>query len=225
MGSTICFMAHEHVRNPFELFETDLTLTDPRPEARAAGINDGDVVTGIGSRPIQGSVDFYSILRRARPGEPLRIQVQSPTPGAVPRDVSIELRPLLSASAKASDWLSFTVADLVMPFLCIALGFWVAMVRIRDRRAWLLLLLLLSFAEFFGNSYIGLYGREDLVQPIFVAYHILLANLSPTALLLFALYFPERLDLDRRVPWAKWLMVGPLIFKVATDATIFLLLQ
>jgi len=211
----------QHVRNPFELFETDLTLTDPRAEARAAGINDGDVVTSIGSRPIQGSIDFYSILRRARPGEPLRIQVQSRTPGARPRDVSIELRPLLSASAKVSDWLSFTVADVAMPFLCIALGFWVAMVRICDGRAWLLLLLMLGFAEFFGNSYSGLYGREDLVQPVFVAYHSLLANLSPTALVLFAVYFPERLDLDRRFPWAKWLVVGPLIFKVATGATIF----
>jgi sigma-B regulation protein RsbU (phosphoserine phosphatase) len=105
-----------------------------------------------------------------------------------------------------------------------ALGFWVAMVRIRDKRAWLLLMLLLSFAEFFSNSYSGLYGREDLVQPIFVAYHVLFANLSPTALMLFALYFPERLNLDRRFPWAKWLVVGPLLFIVATDATIFSLL-
>ena len=110
-----------------------------------------------------------------------------------------------------------------MPFLCLALGFWVTTVRIRDKRAWLLLVLLLSFAEFFGVSggYASLYGRENLVQPVFAAYHILFANLAPTALLLFALYFPERLDIDSRFPWAKWLVVGPLLFKVATDAVIF----
>jgi hypothetical protein len=71
----------------------------------------------------------------------------------------------------------------------LALGFWVALVRIRDIQAWLLLVLLLSFAEMFGGNssgYAGLSGREDTLQPAFGTYHVLLANLAPSALMLFA---------------------------------------
>jgi phosphoserine phosphatase RsbU/P len=108
----------------------------------------------------------------------------------------------------------------------LALGFWVALVRIRDIQAWLLLVLLLSFAEMFGGNssgYAGLSGREDTLQPAFGTYHVLLANLAPSALMLFAVYFPERLELDRRIPWAKWLVVVSLVFKVATDTATFAL--
>jgi sigma-B regulation protein RsbU (phosphoserine phosphatase) len=223
-GLGLLLQSAEHVRDPFEIDGPQLTLTGLQPEARAAGIKDGDVIASIENRPLKGLTDFYSVVRRARPGERLTVQVQSSTPaGIVRKDASIELRPALPGGPRASDWLSFATAAVAMPFLCLALGFWVATVRIRDKQAWLLLALLLSFAQFFGVSggYDSLYGRENLVQPVFTAYHILFANLAPATLLLFVLYFPERLDLDRRFPWAKWLVVGPLLFKVATDAVIF----
>jgi phosphoserine phosphatase RsbU/P len=216
----------ERVRGPFHLGEKYLNfrLSDPQPEARAAGIRDGDVVTTIGGRPAQGYTDFYSVLRRARPGDRLRVQVQSPAGGSVPKSVSIELQPLFARGPKTSDWLSFLTLNLGMPLFCLALGFWVAAVRIRDEKAWLLLLLMLSFPEFANGQFLTLYGRDDFLQTIFTAYHQLLSNIWPVALVLFAIYFPERLDLDRKVPWAKWLIVGPTILRVAL-AAIFVVLQ
>jgi len=69
--------------------------------------------------------------------------------------------------------------SLATPHLCTALGFWVAVVRIRDKQAWLLL-----------------------------------AVLWPTTMMLFGIYFPERLGLDRRFPWAKWMVIAPILFQV-----------
>jgi phosphoserine phosphatase RsbU/P len=225
-GLDLLLRSADHVRDPFEIDGPELALTGLQPEARAAGINSGDVIARIGGRPLQGFTDLYSVLRGARPGERLRVQGQSSTSGSVvEKDVFVELRPALPTGPKASDWLSFAIGAVAMPWLCMALGFWVAAVRIRDRQAWLLLALLLSFAEFFGVSggFDSLYGRETFIQPGFAAYHIIFANLAPTALVLFAVYFPERLDLDRRFPWAKWIVVGPLMFKVVTDAATFAL--
>ena len=45
-----------------------------------------------------------------------------------------------------------------------------------------------------------LYGSESWFQPIAAAYQPILANLWPTAMLFFAIYFPERLPFDRRYP-------------------------
>lgn len=211
--------SNQHVRDPFEIDGLEMNLVLVQAEARAAGIRDGDYLVGIRGQTVHGFTDFYSILRQARPGDRLQIQVRSSTRGATSRDVSIELRSPFPNGPEASGWLNFALEDVTIPIVCFALGFWVAMVRIRDKLAWLLLVLLLSFAEMFGaGGYTNLYGRPDFFQQIFAAYHILFANVFSAALLLFALYFPEQLSLDHRFPWVKWLVVGPLIFQVVTTS-------
>ncbi len=175
--------------------------------------------SGIRGQAVQGFADFYSILRQARPGEALQIQVRSSTSGADARNVSVELQPAILDGAQASRWLQFALDDVAIPVVCFALGFWVAMVRINDKLAWLLLVLLLSFAEMFGGGGpANLYGRADWFQQVSVLYHVLFANLFSSALLLFALYFPEQLRFDLRFPWVKWLVAGPLIFQVVTTS-------
>jgi hypothetical protein len=53
----------------------------------------------------------------------------------------------------------------------------VAVARIRDIRAWLLLFVLLGVVEFTSGNIRSLFGRADFFQPVDVAYHTLLANL------------------------------------------------
>jgi hypothetical protein len=166
---SVLLHSDEHVRDPFELGVPELALSLVQPEARAAGVGDGDLLTEIRGQPVRGVTDFYSILLQARPGEPLQIQVRPSTPGiAVPKSASIELQPAFPGGPQPSDWLSLALEDLAIPALCFALGFWVAVVRIGDKLAWLLLVLLLSFAEMFGaGGYAEFYGRPDLFQPVF----------------------------------------------------------
>jgi len=203
--------SRQHVRDPFGIDGLEMKLGRIEEEARAAGIRDGDHLVGIRGNAVQGFTDFYSLLRQSRPGDRLQIQVRSSAPGATPRDASIELQSAFPRGVQPSRWLQVALEDLAIPVVCFGLGFWVAVVRIRDKLAWLLLALLLSFAEMFGDA--G-YANTGFFQPVFTAYHVLFANLFSAALLFFALYFPEQLRFDRRFPWAKWLVAGPLIFRV-----------
>ena len=93
--------------------------------------------------------------------------------------------------------------------------------RVTDARAWLLLLLVLSVPEFGGGYLRFLGGRENWFQPIAAAYQPLAANLWPTAMLLFAISFPERLGFDRRWPWLKWVIVAPIALRVIALNPVF----
>ena len=217
------FHGPQRARAPFELLDPNMGASYLQPEARAAGMKDGEVVSSIGNLPIRGSTAFYSFLRHAKPGDRLSVGLHSSATSR--KNISIELRSPFPAGPHISDWFSFAVLELAIPSFCLALGFWVAAVRIRDRRAWLLLLLMLSFPEFAYSQFGTLYGRDDLAETIFGAYHQLCTAIWPTALLLLAIYFPERLDIDRRAPWAKWLVVAPSLFKAFLAAAIVTLLR
>ncbi|PYQ87979.1 MAG: hypothetical protein DMG03_04405 [Acidobacteria bacterium] len=119
----------------------------------------------------------------------------------------------------------YTVVNMIlMPIVCIALGFWVAAVRIQDRAAWFLLMLLLSLAAFIGSgSYQSMFGREDILQPLLTGFHVFFANIASFALMLFGIEFPDRLGFDRRVPWLKWVVLGPLAVFVTAVAIMFAL--
>ncbi len=209
------FHSADRARIPFDLFEPDMTVSGLQPEAKEAGMNTRDVVTTLDTRSLHGTTGYYALVRQARPGDRLLVGIQS---GSIRKDVSIQLRPFPGAGP--AEWFSFTVLELALPFVCLALGFWVTAVRIRDKRAWLLLLLMMSFPEFAYGQFRTLYGRDDLPEAVFAAYHQLFANIWPTALLLFAIYFPERLAADHRVPWAKWLTIGPAVFQVVLTTII-----
>ena len=95
-----------------------------------------------------------------------------------------------------------------MPIFCLLLGFWVAFLRPRDPLAWLLLALMLSFGT------IGVEGRTlstGLLQYLFVAYRAWFNNTWGLWMLLFGIYFPYRWQLDERFPWAKWIIIVPMV--------------
>ena len=205
--------AHEYVREPFQLGDWNWGATNLQPEADAAGMKFADAVLAVNGHPVDGFFTYYHALRQARVGDCLRVQAQVQYQGNTPvRDVSIPLRAAASAPGTTgrSAYVSFALRGVVMPAICIALGFWVAAVRIGDPSAWLLLVVLLSLAVFVGtgSGMQGLFGREAFFQPLYVAFHVLLSNMMAPALMFFGIVFPERLALDRQFPSVKWIVLG-----------------
>jgi len=88
----------------------------------------------------------------------------------------------------------------------------VVAVRVGDRLAWLLLLLLLSLAEFGGLG--ARLVRECRLVPSDC--RVPAGARQPVAALDDAVrpLLPHQLSLDRRYPWAKWLVIGPVLFRV-----------
>jgi phosphoserine phosphatase RsbU/P len=204
----------ERARDPFDPDLPEYRLEGVEEESAAAGLQRGDVLVTIDHQPVHYSpTDLWRPLRRLRPGDRLAVEVRRPgTPG--PINAALVLRPLRTGPPRAVEVLAFSLLNVLFPLICTALGFWVAAVRVQDTRAWLLLFLCLSVAEFAGGEFHFLYGRNDVFQPVAAAYQPILANFWPTALLLFTIYFPERLAIDRRYPWVKWLVLLPVAIRV-----------
>jgi sigma-B regulation protein RsbU (phosphoserine phosphatase) len=200
----------EFARPPFLLDVPHYVASRLEDEASRAALQAGDEITRInGQRVNYAATDFWGALRARRAGD--RLAVEATRGGAAqPSSVSasIVLQPIRTEEPSAVEVTQFALNNVLTPLVCTALGFWVVAVRIRDVRAWLLLFLLLGVVEFATGNPRSLFGRQDFFQPIAAAYQPLLANLLATVLLLFAIAFPERLDFDRRAPWAKWLLIA-----------------
>ena len=214
-----------YARPPFDLGDGNWGAVNLQPEAEEHGMKFGDAVLAVNGRPVDGFFVYYGALRQARAGDRLQVRVQSPGPGSIPvRDLSIVLKPYRNANDATvwfTDYVQFVLGSVVQPAICIALGFWVAAVRVADRSAWFLLSLMLSFASivgFGGSGYPTLFGGDAPLQAVFAAFQTFFSSLTSPALMLFGIGFPERLPLDRRFPWLKWIIAGYLIVVSALAA-------
>jgi sigma-B regulation protein RsbU (phosphoserine phosphatase) len=211
--------ASEYARPPFYLGDANWGAVGLQPEANAAGMKYADAVRTVNGRPVNGFFVYYGALRQARAGDRLHLRVQYPG-DTRERDLAIGLRPYRSPgdAVGLSTYVGFALRVVALPVICMALGFWVAAVRIRDRSAWLLLVLLLSFPSYIGGGGlgpVGTFGREATLQPLFAGFGAFLQQIAAPTLMLFGIAFPERLAFDRRFPWLTRIVAGYLVL-VAT---------
>jgi len=204
------------VRGPFDLDGVNLKIDSVRPEAAEAGVESGDLLLAIDGRPVEGMADFFGALRRARLGDYMHVRVRrTGKAGPVEKDLSIKLAPftylgVTKAGSRAFPWI--ILPSILLPLCCLTLGFWVAAVRIGDEAAWLLLLMMLGIANTITESRV-LYGFEDALQPFLTAFVMGFETLTALPLAFFGILFPERLAFDRRFPWAKWVVFGPILIE------------
>ena len=211
--------ATEYARPPFYLGDANWGAVALQPEAEASGMKFSDVLLSVNGRPVDGFFIYYGTIHEARAGDRLQVRVRPQDVSAPARDLTIALRPYRDPSEPPptlSERLRFAVQAIVLPVVCIGLGFWVAAVRIRDRTAWLFLLLMLGFSTVGGfGTGVGIFGYGGFLQPILAGFAAFRAQTLVPALMLFAIAFPERLRLDIRYPWLKWIVAGYLLLVAA----------
>jgi sigma-B regulation protein RsbU (phosphoserine phosphatase) len=207
--------ADTYVRDPFFLGDGNWGAVNLMPEAEAAGLKFGDVVLAVDGHPVDGFFDYYGVLRNARAGDTLHIRMRSQDERKpAVHELSIALQPYAAAPANSGvrGWVGFSLLDVVLPGICVVLGFWVAGVRIEDRAAWLLLTILLGLTAFFrtggGES---AFGRGDGLELLLLAFRSFFSLALVPALMVFGVTFPEPLPLDRRYPWLRWLLTAYLL--------------
>jgi sigma-B regulation protein RsbU (phosphoserine phosphatase) len=179
-------------------------------EAEQAGLHRGDTLVAVNGRPYTGSADPSRVIEQARPGDQIEVTVR-------PADAPTELRTIVLTAKWATDPWYKTALDFVllilMPVLCLALGFWVVLVRPRDLNAWLLLGLLLGFTQIIESHKLESWGPG--VREWAMVYHSLLAAAWPILMFLFGFYFPEPLPWYERQRrwrrWIPWLVCAPII--------------
>ncbi len=144
-----------------------------------------------------GKTMNMTVVREVSPGQNETLQLVVEPPRII-RDLSFFLRNIVSV-----------MFSYILPAFCMLLGFWVVFVRPRDHLAWLLLFVLLGFAA------IGLEGGSK--YSIVSLFRSIFSSSWALSMFLFGIYFPERLSLDKKAPWFKWIFIvvlGPQIFIV-----------
>jgi sigma-B regulation protein RsbU (phosphoserine phosphatase) len=197
-----------HIQSPFSFDSDTLLVTDVQPEAKAVGVAVGDKITGLNGAPYAGTGQWTEIIDTARPGDTLDVEFQRPNGSQGVATFGLARRK--RAHPGISDWTVLIrdgLIDLLLPLVCLLIGYWVVLAKPLDRNAWLLLILLtfpsvLTIDRGMATGF-GLAAREVWFQTMQL--------LASPALLLFGVYFPERSRIDQKLPWLKWLVVLPIL--------------
>ena len=65
-----------------------------------------------------------------------------------------------------------------------------------------------------------LYGHEGALHSFLTGLTGAFVRLGPLALVYFGFVFPETLPLDRRFPWIKWFVIGPMLIRAGFVGTV-----
>lgn len=194
------------VARPFGVELTGSRIVWVDPGASAAGMRRGDRLVAVNGRAYTGRADLTEALQDARPGEPLECRVRAEGEGGL-RTVRVRLAPFKPRIPRIGEWMLTVVLRVAVPFFCLLLGFWVAAARPRDPLAWLLLALMMSFSQV---PSLGRPGWQGGLPNVAIGYHSLVGSAWPIWMILFGLYFPEVLPVERRWPGLKWILLIPL---------------
>jgi phosphoserine phosphatase RsbU/P len=176
------------------------------PEAREAGLHEGDIVTSINGRPLTGTAILGEESKRTATGSALCVTTRHRNSKGVVVEETLSVR---RPPHPPSPDLANTIMVTLLPYLPVVLGFWVAFARPQDPLAWLVLALMLVDASFYnpGPEYWPRWLRD-----FGVAFRYSNSLLAPIWLLLFGIYFPESFPAGNR--WEslirrKWIIIGP----------------
>ena len=164
-------------------------------------------ILSIDGTPFNAAYQLLDLSGTKRPGDTIALALKGPQ--GETKEVTFTAG---SQALQGSSYIAFVATSIFLPVCCFLLGFAVAAIRVRDPLAWLLLALLLSFAEAAHGSSWDWPARDAAV--IFHG----IADYFPLCLMLFGIWFPHRLRFDRRAPWAKWLVMAPIVFLAETSA-------
>ena len=175
------------------------------PEAARAGMQEGDKLIAIGGHIIGEYSNPSEELGRFHAGDliPYRVERTSPSGDIQQIDLDVEAVQLsLTFRQAASEFAITFLFMLCLPAISYLLGFYVAFLRPGDRNAWLLLFLLIGIGSIALEG-----GPEGTLVRTFQGTAM---SFLGVWMLLFGINFPERLDFDKKFPWAKWILIAPL---------------
>ncbi len=189
-------------RPPFTL-GSGLILNTLRPEASAAGLARGDRLIALNGVTARGERSAQAAVYGRRAGEPLAVTVER---NSIPLTFTVRLAPASAVPLTLREWILYVFLDLLTPWLCLLLGFGVALQRPLDSLAWLLLMLLMSFGGVAqaGGVMAIVAGWELPTRPMAALYYLAITNSWGFWMLLFGQYFPDRSgggQWDRAIRW------------------------
>ncbi len=198
----------QYIQSPFSYGSDNIVVTDVEPEAKAAGIEKSVRITGLNGAPYSGISQWAEILVTAHPGDTLDVEFDRPNGAHGMATLTLTQRKRAHPGiSNAAVMLRDGFVDLLLPLVCLFIGYWVVLAKPLDKNAWLLLILL-AFPSVLTIDSGMAFGSGLLLRGFW--YETLQLLASP-ALLFFGVYFPERSRIDQKLPWLKWLIAAPIL--------------
>jgi sigma-B regulation protein RsbU (phosphoserine phosphatase) len=197
-----------HARDPFEMDYDTRQITSVQPEAEHAGLVKGSTVESLNGAPYTGRAQLAEVIRPAGPGESVAVDFRRPDGSSGSAVITLVAHaPLPGGNVGFFQvfWQSFLLFNF-LPLLCMLIGYWVVFAKPDEPNAWLLLVLLLYPEVVFALGTGWATGGWLFFRGL---YFELLQNFGYFALVPFAVYFPERSRIDIKLPWLKWVVLGP----------------
>jgi sigma-B regulation protein RsbU (phosphoserine phosphatase) len=203
------FNLRNQVQAPFQLYGNLIESTETA--AVHAGVAKGDTVLAINRLPFTGMALWQRIRWYARPGDTITLLVRKQNGSTRTATIPLEGYPKgwsvedPAVRTTLPDHIFVLIVVLVVPLFCVGLGVWVAFARPFDPNAWFLLVLL-TLPQSFNPGAFRWWIPAWLVLRLY--WHLAIHFITPSALFLLGLLFPERSRLDKRLPWLKWLVIA-----------------
>jgi phosphoserine phosphatase RsbU/P len=207
---------HERPTSPV-YFDLSNQVVSASEAALKAGLHEGDRVLAVNGHPLRSFDTLLQQTNASRPGDPMTLAIER-NDGS---HATVQF-PLAAQITGGSLSLSFKLIVLtlqaIFPAFCLLVGLWVIMAKPQDPNAWYVFGILGYVQCFFSQSNYW----NGPVLALMGVYSQLASIAFILSMLLFGIYFPERADLDRRYPWAKWLLIVPALAGAALDVFITL---
>jgi sigma-B regulation protein RsbU (phosphoserine phosphatase) len=205
-------------QQPIGLRGLSSEIDECTPAATAAGISVADRLEAIEGRPYTGRSQLSRAIWSRAPGSSLRLTIQPHDARSSPRDVTVRLSASRVVGQRSTwDVLLTVLLSLLLPAFCIATGVFVVASRPRDPIAWIVLLMMFSFAQFGTDRRWPIDSLPPIWSQIAAAYHTFFMASWPAWMLAFGIYFGEPLPLFRRLRWLAPLCLGPQLFRACLE--------
>ena len=186
--------------------------TDP---AQKAGLHEGDRVLAVNGHPVRSFDTLVQQTNASRPSDPMILLIEQKNGGR--SLIRFLLAPQITGGKLPLSFrLVLLTLQAIFPAFCLLIGLWVVAAKPRDPNAWYVLGIFGFIECFFANSN---YWNGPVLAFLNV-YSDLAFTAFFLSMLLFGIYFPERMHLDGRYPWAKWILIAPSLLFAGLDVII-----
>jgi sigma-B regulation protein RsbU (phosphoserine phosphatase) len=186
-------------------------------QAKKAGLHEGDRVLTVNDRALRSFDTLLQQTNASRPGDPITLLIERKDGSR--STIQFPLGPQVTGGKLTLSFRLFILTiQAVFPAFCLLIGLWVVAAKPRDPNAWYLLGIFGYIQCFFANASYW----DGPILPFMSIYSELAFTAFFLSMLLFGLYFAEPVRLDRRYPWAKWILIAPSLAFAALDVVIHL---
>ncbi len=188
------------VKEPFEVAYYQPLITQTSALAAGAGLEVGDTLLSIGGHLYEGRAQVQAARWYASRSEPMRVEVRKKDGRSVRIDLPLEGYTVVHAPGEV---VFLGVINILMPALCLLIGYWVVLARLSDPNAWLILAILTYPQAFISFS---TYNWWPWWLPLRLAWHIVVITGSTFALFWLGIRFPEKSRSGLIPGWARLLL-------------------